>query len=211
MQSVEPTAQTTLGDPAPTDPPAPSGPDRTTRQAALWATVVAVPLAALVAVLAIGGLNPQTPAAAPRASATAGPQSTAPVPMAAPPLAERPAVVCRALLSKLPATLRDLAQRPVQAGPEQNAAYGDPALTVACGVPEPSVGRTDDLWQVNQVCWHVVEGAEAAVLTTVDREVPVRVTVPRIYEQPLQRVAPVSDSVLESVPSATGTPSDCGR
>jgi GNAT superfamily N-acetyltransferase len=36
-------------------------------------------------------------------------------------------------VSQLPATVRDLTQRPVTAGAEQNAAYGDPALTVACG------------------------------------------------------------------------------
>ena len=47
-----------------------------------------------------------------------------------------------------PATLRDLAARPVTAGPEQNAAYGDPPLTVACGVP----GRRSAPADGDQVC-----------------------------------------------------------
>lgn len=131
------------------------------------------------------------PAATPSATATtAGPRSTAPVEMAAPALAERPATVCRALLSQLPATVNDLPQRPVTAGPEQNAAYGDPAVTVACGGAEPTVGETDDVWTVNRVCWHATEQADATVLTTLDRETAVTVRVPRSYGPALQWVSP---------------------
>lgn len=189
--------------------PAP-GKDRTTRQAALWATVVALPLTVLVGVLAFGRLDPGEPEAAPNPSASAArPQSTAPVPMAAAPLAERPATVCRGLLSQLPATLRDLAQRPVSAGPEQNAAYGDPAITVACGVPTPSYPPTDDVWVVNRVCWHSAERDDAVVLTTVDREVPVQVSLPRSYEPALPWLAPLSETMIAAVPSSQTVPTGC--
>jgi hypothetical protein len=184
--------------------------DRTTRQAAIWATAVALPLTILVAIFAFARLTPAGPAAGPTPSATTPrPQSTAAVPMAAPPLADRPATVCRALVSQLPATIRDLAQRPVLGGAEQNAAYGDPAVTVACGVPAPSVPPTDDVWVVNQICWHPTDRPDAVVLTTVDREVPVQVTVPRAYSQPLQWAAPISSSLVAAVPAAKTVPSGC--
>ncbi|MFG3300155.1 DUF3515 family protein [Micromonospora chersina] len=190
-----------------------SGParrDRSNRSAALWATLVAVPVTLAVAGFTFAKLAPDTPAAEPSPSASAvRPQSTTPVELPAPALAERPATLCRALVSQLPATVRDLAQRPVTAGAEQNAAYGDPALTVACGGTPPVVQPTDEVWSVNKVCWHAVQEADATVLTTVDRETPVRVRVPKQYEQPLQWVTPISDAVVASVPAAKTAPSGC--
>jgi hypothetical protein len=187
--------------------------DRGTRRAALWATVVAVPVTLLVAGLAVAGLSPDGTGRAapdPTPSATAArPVPTGPVAMTAAPLAQRPATVCRALISRLPAQLRDLAQRPVTAGPEQNAAYGEPALTVACGAPAAAVVADADVWVVDGVCWQAGEAPEGTVLTTVDREVPVRVTVPAAYRPPLQWVAPVSGALVEAVPSAKTRPSGC--
>ncbi|WP_433317189.1 DUF3515 family protein [Micromonospora chersina] len=192
------------------DESAPARRDRSNRSAALWATLVAVPVTLAVAGFTFAKLAPDTPAAAPSPSASAvRPQSTTPVELPAPALAERPATVCRALVSQLPATVRDLAQRPVTAGAEQNAAYGDPALTVACGGTPPVVQPTDEVWSVNKVCWHAVQEADATVLTTVDRETPVRVRVPKQYEQPLQWVTPISDAVVASVPAAKTAPSGC--
>ncbi|RGC69948.1 hypothetical protein C5N14_05940 [Micromonospora sp. MW-13] len=184
--------------------------NRTNRSAALVATLVAVPVTVAVAGFTFAKLTPDTPAAEPGPSATsARPQSTAPVEMAAPKLAERPEIVCRALTSQLPPTVRDLAQRPVTAGPEQNAAYGDPALTVACGGDEPTPGSTDDVWVVNKVCWYAVEGPDATVLTTLDRETAVRVTVPHSYGSALQWVSPIADVVVASVPSGGAVPAGC--
>ncbi|MDG4785530.1 DUF3515 family protein [Micromonospora sp. WMMD1102] len=189
----------------------PDAPDRTTRQAALWATVVALPLTALVAVLVFGQLNPdpvRPPAPTPTSAA---PQPGTPVRMAAPALAERPATVCRALLSRLPATLRSAGQRPVSAGPEQNAAWGDPAVTVACGVAVPDVPDVPDLWVVNKVCWLAEHRDGGLVLTTVDREVPVRLSVPAGQEQTVQWAAPVSESLVASVPSVPEIPGGCAE
>ncbi|MEV7989102.1 DUF3515 family protein [Micromonospora sp. NPDC085948] len=191
---------------------APAGRDRTIRGAALLATLIALPITLLVAVLAFTKLTPDAPAATPSPSATtAQVQSTAPVEMAAPALAARPATVCRALLSQLPTSIRDLAQRPVTAGPEQNAAYGDPALTVACGGTEPTFPATDEVWTVNRVCWHLTEQGEQTVLTTVDRETSIEVRIPRAYAQPLQWVPSISSTIVASVPSGGAIPSGCQR
>lgn len=188
-----------------------SGPARTTRQAKLWATLVAVPVAVLVAIFAFNRISPDGPVGAP-APARTGPrvQSTAPVSMAAAPLSARAATVCRALLSQLPARVGYLAQRPVTAGPEQNAAYGDPAITVACGVPAPSFPPTELVYPLDRVCWHAAERPDVTVWTTADREVPVQVTVPREYDPAGQQVIAFSGPVISAVPSAKSIPSGCG-
>ncbi|WP_436970855.1 DUF3515 family protein [Micromonospora coxensis] len=184
--------------------------DPATRRAALIATLVAVPVTVAVAGITFARLAPDTPAAAPSPTATtARAQATTPVEMAAPALAARPTVVCRALMSQLPDSVRELKQRPVTAGPEQNAAYGDPALTVACGGAEPTVDATADVWTVNKVCWYAEQKSDATVLTTVDRETAVTVTVPLSYEQPLQWVTPISDTIVASVPSGGAVPAGC--
>ncbi|RIV40682.1 DUF3515 family protein [Micromonospora radicis] len=189
--------------------PAPA-PDRTSRSAALIATAVALPVTLLVGVLAFANLAPDDSAAPPAPSPSSPqPQSTVPVEMAAPALAERPATVCRALLSQLPASIRGLSQRPVSAGPEQNAAYGDPAVTVACGGTEPEVAPTDHLNMVNSVCWYATEQADATELTTLDREVAVTVRVPHFYGEGLQWVAPIATTIVASIRSADPMPSGC--
>lgn len=198
------------------DPATGTGRDRTTRQAALWATVVALPLTLLLALVLVNRLAPDDdPAAAPTTAApTTGVPTlqqvpAAPVPMTATALTERQTVVCRALLSQLPDTVRNLPQRPVSAGSEQNAAYGDPPLTVTCGAPPPSVPPEDDVWTVNRVCWHVANGPEGAVASTVDREVPVRVAIPGQYEQPLQWLPEISETLVASVPAMSDVPTGC--
>ncbi|TCB95534.1 DUF3515 domain-containing protein [Micromonospora zingiberis] len=185
-------------------------PDRTNRSAALVATAVALPVALLAGFLAFVQLAPDNSTAAPDSSPTSvQPQSTAPVEMAAPALAQRPATVCRALLSQLPTSIRDLSQRPVTAGPEQNAAYGDPAVTVACGGDEPEVQPTAHLTLVNSVCWYAEERADVTELTTVDRETAVTLRVPHFYGEALQWASPISSTIVASVPRAETAPSGC--
>ncbi|MFY1633356.1 DUF3515 domain-containing protein [Solwaraspora sp. WMMB335] len=194
----------------------PGGPDRTTRQAAIWATVVALPLTLIVALtafsrLAGSGGQPEPGAGAdPSAgvSASAAPVPTTPVQMAAPALDERAEIVCRALVSQLPGTLRDLRRRPVTDGAEQNGAYGEPPITVGCGVPPAQFEPTDLVYPLDGVCWHAAETSDATIWTTVDREIPVRVTVPGAYEEPGQWVIGFSDTLIETVPSA---PDDAPR
>jgi hypothetical protein len=181
--------------------------ERTTRQAALVATAVALPLAVLAALLSFWHFSPDEPAAAPSKSPV--PQATTPVTMAAPALTPRAATVCRALLSKLPPALRDRAQRPVTAGPEQNAAYGDPAITLACGIPAPAFAPTDYVNLLDKVCWHSAETAGTTVLTTVDREVTIQVTVPTAYEAAGQWTIVFSNPIIETVPRLATPPTGC--
>ncbi|MGN9907229.1 DUF3515 family protein [Phytohabitans sp. LJ34] len=183
--------------------------DRTTRQAALWATAVAVPITLVVALVAILATRPDDGTAAEPSATPPRPQATTPVAMDAPKLSERATVVCRALVSQLPTAVRDLRVRPVTAGHEQNAAYGDPAITVSCGAPKATYPPTDQVFQLNRVCWHQVERPDASEWTTVDREVPVRVTVPRAYDGPGQWTTAFSDTVIATVRSLEKIPTGC--
>ncbi|MET0416784.1 MAG: DUF3515 family protein [Actinoplanes sp.] len=199
-------------------------PDPTTRSAALWATAIAVPVAILAGLLIFWQIAPaDEQAAAPTASQPAAAPTT-PVQMAAPALTGRTAQVCLAVTSQLPTTLRDLPARKVSAGPEQNAAYGEPPITVACGVPQPTMCERVDggrpgcvpldatMFAMNGVCWWGNDGPATDVFTTMDREVAVQVSVPGSYEQTAQWANEFSDPVLRTVLSVTtGVPSGCGK
>ncbi|MET8152225.1 DUF3515 family protein [Actinoplanes sp. NPDC049668] len=204
-------------------PQQPPAKDRTTRSAALWATAIAVPVAVLAGLLVFSRFVPEADTAAPAPSATQPAVVPAdPVRMAAPELAAGTAQVCLAVTSQLPARVRDLPARKVSAGPEQNAAYGEPALTVACGVARPAMCTTLDqtgsgcvpldaeLMNMNRVCWYAQEQAAATTFTTMDREVAVRVTVPKQYAQPAQWANEFSDAVVKTDKSITeGRPGGC--
>lgn len=181
--------------------------DSTSRGAARAATLAALPVAILAGVLAFKLLSgAQRDGAGPDGTQRPGLQATAPVTMSAGPLTPREAGVCRDLLAQLPDRLRDLPRRPVATGGEQNAAYGDPAVTVACGAAPVPGDVTGNLWDLNGICWYAERRGDATIWTTVEREVPVAVTVPRRYDPPGAWVIDFSAPVLAAVP---GGPRRC--
>jgi hypothetical protein len=153
-----------------------------------------------------------TPPATAQATASETPQavSRVPVAIAAIELSERHTVVCRAFLSKLPEQLRGLPRRQVSGGHEQNAAFGDPAVTIACGGGAPAFAPTDFVYSMSGVCWHSNEAG--SVWTTVDREVPIALTLPALLggQGSGQWAAAVSGPITASVPSLEVKPSGCG-
>ncbi|MPZ27247.1 MAG: DUF3515 family protein [Micromonosporaceae bacterium] len=190
--------------------------DPVARSAARLAVLVAVPVAVLAgigvfAILQTVSSDPPAPTPTAPTTTAAAPAATGAVEMAAPELTERATIVCRALLSQLPDELDGLAQRPVTAGPEQNAAFGDPPVTVSCGGQPAEVPPTGFLPTLSGVCWYWVEEPDATVWTTVDREVPVRVIVPGGSDGSAQRVVPLSETILETVRSAEEIPTGCRR
>ncbi|GIH13572.1 DUF3515 family protein [Rugosimonospora africana] len=179
--------------------------DQATRGAARLAAFVAVPIALVVGLVAFKVLSGHV------GSATPGPQATSPVPMAAPALADQPATICRALIAKLPGQIQGKQRRPVTAGPEQNAAYGDPAITLGCDAgPQPAVPATATVYPLSNVCWYAQTGKHSSTWTTLGRSVPVRITVPNGYDQPGQLVIEFSNPVAAAEPTVTsGLPTGC--
>jgi hypothetical protein len=185
--------------------------DAVSRSAARTATMVAVPIALLVGLLVFwlmggfGGGGTRTASA----SSAPSPSATGTVPVSAPPLTGPAILTCRAFVAALPNSIRKLPRRPVSDGVEQNAAYGDPPIVVSCGVPAASVPPTGTVYTLSQVCWYAAKAAGATVWTTVDRQVPVSVTVPQRYDSPGQWVAEFGDSVTGVVPSSATEPTGC--
>jgi hypothetical protein len=180
--------------------------DPTTSSAAKLAAFVAVPIALLTGVIVFFSQHGRVTAdthVAPSASTSV---NASPVPMTAPTLTSAHATMCLAFIAQLPTTMRDMHQRPVTAGVEQNAAYGNPAITVSCGGPEPTVAATADVFNVSGVCWYPQQNKSDLVLTTLDRETPVTVTIPNSYgDGQLQWASefwkPI-EATLPSVPTA---------
>jgi uncharacterized protein DUF3515 len=157
------------------------------RSASRVATLVAVPVALLAGFVTFQVLKPAAPK----------PQETGPVTMSAQVLDGRQTEVCRALLAKMPGNVRDRQRRQVTAGSEQNAAFGDPAITVACGGQAPALAQTDFVYNLSGVCW--LPDAAGIRWTTVDREVPVVVVVPKGYDSPAQWVTAFSGAISAAV------------
>jgi Protein of unknown function (DUF3515) len=206
-------------------PEHPNEPDHTMRNAALWSAAIAVPIAILAGVLIFTQvIRPAEPGAQPAPTASAAsvaPVPATPVQVAAPKLSERAATVCLAVTSQLPTSLRNLPARKVTAGPEQNAAYGEPPITVQCGGTQPAMCATlnaggdcvpldTELLNMDNVCWYAKQGTAATAFTTMDREIAVQVTVPSSYQQAAQWANEFSDVVVETDASKTaGVPSGC--
>jgi hypothetical protein len=208
------------------DTPPAEAPEKSNRSAAVWAAAFAVPIAVLAGVLIFWRIAPSgEPAAKPTPTSTAlQAVPSAPVPMAAPVLSAHDAQVCLAVTSQLPTQVRNLPARKVSAGPEQNGAYGEPPITVQCGVTQPKMcetitaGQTGcvpldaDLLVMNGVCWYGEDGPATKLFTTMDREVAVQVGVPASYDQPGQWANEFSDAVVKTVKSkATDVPTGCGN
>ncbi|MGE5828311.1 MAG: DUF3515 family protein [Micromonosporaceae bacterium] len=167
------------------------------------ALIIAIPVALVAGVVAFAVLSrapsgspPPRPESWNRASAQ--PANPTPVPMEAPTLTDRDAATCRDLVAHLPAAIGGVAlpRRPVTAGAEQNAAFGDPAVLLACGGPVPTPGPVDQVFPASGVCWHATQTPDSTVWTPMDRELAIRVTVPQYYDSPYQLVIDLSPAIM---------------
>jgi hypothetical protein len=182
-----------------------------TRSPGRVATLVAVPVAVVAGVLVfwlMGGFPASSGSQSGSPPTTPAAQASGTVSVSPPALDEHAATVCRALVAKLPATLGDRLRRPVSAGPEQAAAYGDPPIVLSCGGPQPQVPQDAQLLGLSGVCWFAEDHAGGQTWSTVYREVPVNVTVPKAYGQPGQWVVDFSAPIVDAVPLVAGVSAD---
>jgi hypothetical protein len=182
--------------------------DPRTRSAARVATAIAIPVAVLVLFIAQRVLRmnegPENVSGPPRVAATSA--------VSVPPrnLSTAQSAICQELVRQLPEKLGQNARRPVAgSGSDQNAVYGDPPIVVACGAALPSVPAADRVWVLSGVCWYAASAAEATVWTTLDRQIPLQVTVPRSYEGPGGLVQALVEPVRATLPAAGNTPESC--
>ena len=116
---------------------------------------------------------------------------------------------CSALLRALPEEIgQGLRRREVAGDPLRTAAWGEPAVTLECGVPAPErpeppveLGPNDDGPLVAFTTRDVGAGTR---FTTSDRTVRVAVTVPDLYDS---QVLVDLTGALRALPSPTPSPS----
>jgi hypothetical protein len=192
--------------PAATDSqqPAPARDDR--RSAARLATLVAVPVTlVLVAVAVVAGLRAGS-GAEPVAPATSAPASAAALPsikLAPPPaLSAGQQQACQELISALPTNLGDLPARPVESSSPYVAAWGEPAVTLRCGVARPpSFVATADVQQINGVSWFAERRGSTTAWVVVDRPVYVEVLAPAAdASAPVARLSTAVTAALKPQP-----------
>lgn len=120
------------------------------------------------------------------------------------------AEACTDLLRALPSSLEDQERREVSPEAALAAVWGDPAIVLRCGVPEPAEFElASPCLSVDGVDWFVPgdelqapEGPEV-LLYVVERLVTIEVTLPVEYGPPAALLADLSAPVQQQVP-ATG-------
>jgi hypothetical protein len=129
-----------------------------------------------------------------------------PVEVDAPRPASEDLDACRMLHDALPDTVADQRRRPESSETDWVAAWGDPAIVLSCGVPEPEgFKRTSSCTTVNGVDWFIpeeqLEPSEAVdlTMTTVHREQYVEVRMPAEYWPPATTLADLSSAVSGAI------------
>ncbi|WP_433216226.1 DUF3515 domain-containing protein [Dactylosporangium sp. CS-047395] len=171
-------------------------PERRAPSPARVATIAALPVALVAGVVAFWGLG----------GFPSGP-SSAVVPAEAPQLDPSPAAMCRALVSRLPEELGGLHRRQVTAGGEQNAAFGDPAILLSCGGAAPAIPPDAQFLGLSDVCWFTQEQSRQTVWHSVDRQVPLRVVVPKDADG--SWLVNLSPAIVATIPTAPAGESHC--
>lgn len=101
------------------------------------------------------------------------------LPVDAPPPTPEADAACPALVQALPLDLAGEPARLVDSDTPYAAAWGDPAVVLVCGVPQPEgLVPGEGLITIDAVTWYVEQSEEATTWTAVDRGVYVRVTLP---------------------------------
>ncbi len=124
-------------------------------------------------------------------------------PHPAPPASAR----CTALARRLPSRLDGQPRRVVSPDSPLTAAWGDPPITLRCGVPLPAaLTPASQLVAVNNVSWFAQPAGSATPdrFTEVGREAYVEVSVPARYSPAGPILVAVSNAIAPAVPAKAG-------
>lgn len=177
------------------------------RLPAVVATVVAVPVAVAAGLLVFNAIAPAEEVEEDSVHA-----DMSAVTVEVPELTEDDATICLALTASAPETAGGLEARPVEGEDGESAseivlAYGDPATVATCGADAVEVEDTAAVYKLNGVCWYSDE--EGREWTTLDRQVPVAVSVPEENEQPVDVLNDLSTVIAEKIPASEDAPTGC--
>ncbi|MEU6175614.1 DUF3515 domain-containing protein [Streptantibioticus parmotrematis] len=123
------------------------------------------------------------------------------------------ATLCRALHAALPAKVDGQSRHTAQPASDLTAAWGDPAIALRCGVPQPTVltpgtphyDPTADAAQIDGVDWLPQKQSDGSVrCTTTLRKAYVEVTIPEKYAGPYGDMSALTDlanAISRTVPT----------
>ena len=143
------------------------------------------------------------------------------VQVAAPTTTGAAAAQCRALQARLPKTLMGGKRRSSTPASADTAAWGNPAVTLRCGVSEPGAmnpaspqydptGSQSVADTVDGVCWLTQQtGGGGFRFTTVKQQTYVEVDVPGSYAGRAYPLPALASAVLQSDPVNPSTVFDC--
>jgi hypothetical protein len=128
------------------------------------------------------------------------------------PASRAAAASCAALNRLLPKTVDGQSRRSVDPSSQLTAAWGDPAITLRCGVPEPTVlvpGSPDydpsaDEIYADGVAWLIEPVGSGYRFTAAQRSVYIELDVPPVYQPETDALADLSAAVIAGVPRADG-------
>ncbi len=107
-------------------------------------------------------------------------------------------ISCRALKNGLPEQVASgTARREANPVSDTTAAWGDPPITLRCGVAEGSA--RDQPFTINEVRWAMHDTGASRTWTTVGRKVNVAVEIPDAYSNQAELVGTVSFAVTKAL------------
>ena len=108
--------------------------------------------------------------------------------------------VCAALLAGLPQDVEGQRRRKVTPG-VLTAAWGDPPITLRCGVPAPpALTPSSECLEVNGVGWFNEDVPGGVLFTTIGRATFVEVAVPAAYTPPVNPLVDLAAAVTAHDP-----------
>lgn len=124
---------------------------------------------------------------------------TGPVELDEPPVDAAAAATCDAVMADLPSTVVDEERREARPG-TRSAAWGEPAITLRCGVAKPpTLNSSSQCFAVNGVDWFAEQGQGGYLFTTIGRPVFIEVTVPSEYAPEANALIDVAASIEANV------------
>jgi len=106
------------------------------------------------------------------------------------------AAICKTLSPSLPNLIADQKKRKVADAPELTAAWGNPSISLRCGVNKPSaLLPTSSLITVNGIDWFAEELSAGWRFTSMNTSVFVEVTVPKNYSPEANALVDLNESL----------------
>jgi hypothetical protein len=121
---------------------------------------------------------------------------------------------CAALTKSVPHSMEGQDRRGTNPSSPMTAAWGSPAITLRCGVPEPAVLRpgsrsynpSADEAFLNGIAWLIEKTSGGYRFTAAQRAVYIEVDVPSAYKPETSPLIDLSDTLIAAIPRSDGKP-----